>query len=516
MRQAVTFAFVILVLAGFATLLSEFRPPAGSQVAQVYDANDNYVDEGYGALDANGNYATPLYEPEINYVYEPEPDYVDYVDTYDSYYPAVYSVPSAPRYVQMLPGVGNIAQPIIQGVAPQTRTYVQPSCAIAASPSSVSYGGSSLLQWQSQNAQYATLTDLGIVNTSGSWQFDNLKTSKSYTLSVSGQGGSNSCSTSVSVGARPQQPTCSISASPSTITQGNGVTISWSSQNATAAALTGQGSVATQGSMTLYPSQSMTYTLAVGNSAGLTGTCTVPVTVQPQQQQTTTPTYQYTYRYQYPYYSGYQYNQQQYQYQIPTCSVTASPSVVYRGGSVDVSWSSANATQGTLTDVGAVAPSGFTRITPVVSHPIVFAVSNPYQTNSCSTYITVNDIPQPQPIIPVAPEEPVTPQTPRPTCSLKAAPGAIAQGATTTLTWSAANASSATLDAIGSVPTSGSVDIAPTATQTFSLKVSGDGGSRTCTASVTVVPCPSSCANPTPAEQGGFWSWFLGLFGAHS
>lgn len=508
MRQLVLFLFFVVILSGFALLLSDAQPSVRSLTAQsssAYDANGNPV-ETYGteSVDFNSGYSGEYYET-YDTVYPTDGTYYywDY-PSYDSYY----SAPSAPLYVQLLPGVGNVAQPIVQTLVPQTQSTPSPTCAIAASPNSVAYGGSATLQWISRNTQWADLTDLGIVNISGSWQFDNLRTSKTYTLNISGPGGTGTCSTYVSVSAQQQTPTCSITATPGVVAAGGGVTLSWSSLNASAAALTGQGTVPSTGSSVVYPTQSMTYTLAVGNSAGQTNTCTTDVTVQ---QTNTIPVYQYQYQ-------AYPYNYYQSQYQLPTCNVSVSPASVYRGGSVDVSWSSMNASQGTLTDVGAVGASGFTRVSPNVSHPIVLGVSNQYGTNACSTYVTVNDLPDVVPETPTPmPEEPAVPQTPRPSCSLKFSPEIIAVGATTTLSWNTTNANSAKLSDIGSIPVNGSMILMPSLTGTYTLTVSGEGGTRSCTAAVTAVPCPSSCANTAPVQpqqSGGFWKWLASLFGA--
>jgi hypothetical protein len=463
MKQVLAFGVILFVCGSAALLLSNLSVPQRALMAQsdvvLYDENGNpetFTETYPGSITENPSdyYVAGDYQPVDYSTYQyPDDSYYSWdYPSYDSTY-TYYTTPSAPYYVQMLPGVGNIAQPIVQGVAPQTAARPAPTCAMAASPNSVAYGGSSVIQWASQNTQWADLTDLGIVDTSGSWQFDGLKVSKTYTLNLSGPGGTGTCSTYVSVGAPPQQQPQTPILTPTSPAQQQVSTIQYVYQ---------------------------------------------------------TPNYYYAYGY--PYYQNYNY-QYSYQYQVPTCSVTASPSSVYQGGSVDLTWSSTNATQGTLTDVGVVGASGFKRVTPSVSHPVVFAVSNQYGTNSCSTYVSVNSAPTP--VEPVLPEEPVAPQAPRPTCTLNVDPSAIAAGSGATLTWTSKNASTASIDGLGAVDISGSTTVAPSGTATYTLHVQGDGGTRVCTASVTVVPCPQGCANPAPQpvqQQGGFWQWLMSLF----
>jgi phosphatidylinositol-3-phosphatase len=72
-------------------------------------------------------------------------------------------------------------------------------------------------------------------------------------------------------------PTATISANPTSITQGGSTTLTWSSTNATSATLNGSA-VATSGSQTVSPSSTTTYTLSV-TGAGGTASSNVPITV---------------------------------------------------------------------------------------------------------------------------------------------------------------------------------------------------------------------------------------------
>jgi outer membrane protein OmpA-like peptidoglycan-associated protein len=78
-----------------------------------------------------------------------------------------------------------------------------------------------------------------------------------------------------------------------------------------------------------------------------------------------------------------------------------------------------------------------------------------------------------------------------PTVSLSASPAAIVQGKCATLTWSSANASSASIDqGVGSVGSSGSKQVCPGSTTQYTIAAVGEGGSRSASTTVTVTPPP--------------------------
>lgn len=131
-----------------------------------------------------------------------------------------------------------------------------------------------------------------------------------------------------------QQPSCSISITSPSYGYGGyygygyqqPVTLSWSSSYATAAVITPNvGSVATQGSTTVYPSsENRTYTLTVSGPGG-TYSCTTPYYQQSSYYMggnyySGYNAYPYSYQsypyynYQYPYYQQYNYGYPYYQY----------------------------------------------------------------------------------------------------------------------------------------------------------------------------------------------------------
>jgi len=83
--------------------------------------------------------------------------------------------------------------------------------------------------------------------------------------------------------------------------------------------------------------------------------------------------------------------------------------------------------------------------------------------------------------------------TPPPTVSLSAAPTSIVAGATTRLTWSATGATSCegTGGWLGTLPTSGQMDLQPPGTSTYNLVCSGRGGTSHASVGVEVAPALS-------------------------
>lgn len=469
MRYGVALTFV-----GIATLTLAVATtaPRLSTKAQTASAEIGYDEEGNPEVIEVPDELPPEYVPdgedpcagysdcELNY-----PDYYVYPNYDVTYsYPTYSTTPApTPYYKTVLPGFNSVITPIAQPLLPKTQAastpVAAPSCAIAANPASIAYNGSTVLKWSSYGATSASLTGLGAVDTTGSWQFDNQRASRNFTLAVMGQGGVGSCQTYLSVQqqvASTPTPTLAPAAVPQT-----------------------------QNGVQLY-------------------------TVPPQQY----------------YYTQYGYDQST---QPPVCNVIVDPSAVAPGQSATITWSSPYALRGTITDVGTVAPSGSITVTPSVSHPIVFSAINNYGTNTCSTYVTVaappsltqTEVPAPPPPPPPAsliqtenaPE--IRAKSFAPSCTLSADPATIVQGGAATLSWKSKNATELSIEGIAAVATSGSTYVTPAQTSVFTLDISGEGGSRSCTTTVTVLPCPSSCPNSvaTPAQKSsGFWAWLAGLF----
>src|SRR3989338_3885676 len=268
----------------------------------------------------------------------------------------------------------------------QTTVTVQPqqapSCTISANPSSVQYGGSSTLTWNSTNATSANLTGVGSVATNGSHSVLNIYGTTTYTLNVTGPGGSTDCQTTVYTSQIPA-PSCTINANPSSVQQGGTSYLSFSSTNATSANLSSVGSVGVNGNYTVYPYTTTTYILTVYGSQGQSSQCQTTVSV------------------------GTVYNQP------PSCWITLTPQYGYCGSSYynrpsTLSWGSTNVTSAYISpNIGTISSYGSQTVYTSDSNQIyTMTASGPGGTATCRTqqvyipnppvyppYITLTQIP---------------------------------------------------------------------------------------------------------------------------
>ena len=88
------------------------------------------------------------------------------------------------------------------------------------------------------------------------------------------------------------------------------------------------------------------------------------------------------------------------------------------------------------------------------------------------------------------PPPPPAATAPAPTASITATPDTITAGQSVVLTWHSTDASSASIEGIGPVPTSGTRTVQPTESTDFNFTATGDGGTANATAHVTVNPAP--------------------------
>lgn len=92
---------------------------------------------------------------------------------------------------------------------------------------------------------------------------------------------------------------------------------------------------------------------------------------------------------------------------------------------------------------------------------------------------------------------------PMPTISLRAEPGAIDLGRTTTLRWEATNASTVTISGLGEVAATGQREVSPRVSTTYTATAIGEGGNATASTRVTVTdPAPPPAPEkPKPAPE---------------
>ena len=346
-----------------------------------------------------------------------------------------------------------------------------PTCSMSAIPSNIYQGGSATISWSSNNATSASISNIGTVATAGSRNVSPNSTT-TYTGTFTGAGGSVTCSRTITVTpASNPAPTCSLTASPSSIHAGDSSTLSWTATNATLGYIENLGADvgnvnSVEGSTIVNPTTTSLYTGTFTGPGGSV-TCTAMVNII-----TICPM---------------------------TCSLGAIPSTIYIGESATLNWDSDGAETGTIDNgIGIVDVSGSVTVSPTQTTTYTGTFGS-YQiccseTATCSTTVTVQGTPPPAP-----------------TCSMNADPTTIDQGGSSTLTWTTTNVASVSVDnGVLSTNVNDSEGVFPNTSITYTGTFVGTNGDTIyCDATVTVegTPPPSpTCTmnfNPTAVRTGG-------------
>ena len=102
------------------------------------------------------------------------------------------------------------------------------------------------------------------------------------------------------------------------------------------------------------------------------------------------------------------------------------------------------------------------------------------------------------------PPPPPPPPPPAPTATLTASPETIDKGQSATLNWQTTNATDISIDnGVGAVQATGTQQVTPTESTTYTLTAKGDGGTQTATARITVnaPPPPPPPAQPSLTDE---------------
>ncbi len=256
-------------------------------------------------------------------------------------------------------------------------------------------------------------------------------------------------------------PSCTLSATPSSLAYGGGLsTLSWTTTAGTSARIdNGVGSVTpvASGSKLIFVAITTDYTMTVSGPGGETR-CSANVTVAPPPPPPPPA--------------------------APTCTLSASPASIQTGDSSTLSWTTANANTFSIDhSVGSVTPvaSGRKAVSPTVTTTYTGTATGAGGSVTCSTTVTVTTTPPPPP----------PPPPSAPTCTLSASPTSVNAGDHATLTWTTTDAGTFSIDNnVGSVsPASdGSTSSkAITSDTTFTgTAVSPSGQVATCSATVSV------------------------------
>ena len=242
-----------------------------------------------------------------------------------------------------------------------------PTCEISATEPHIQTGGTSTLEWTSENATRLVLNpgNLDVTNDSNRSHDVRLNGAgaQKYTLTVTGPGGSGNCSVRVTAW---DAPTASISPTKPHIRPNGTSTLEWESGSASSVTITDIGAVTPneEGSRSVSLSATKTYTIEATNPAvpaypAATGSVTVTV------------------------------------WAAPTASIDADPKTINRGGSSTLEWESANASSVTITGIGAVTPNedGSRRVTLNATKTYTIEATNPampaYSAATASVTVTV-------------------------------------------------------------------------------------------------------------------------------
>ena len=153
----------------------------------------------------------------------------------------------------------------------------EPTVTLSATPESIVRGDSTLLSWTSSNVDSVVLYNgIGEAPPAGSLIVRPVSTT-AYTATASNETGTATASVAITVVDPP--PEVSLSAEPSEIEQGETSILSWTSSNAETLTIEPDiGTVDQNGSRTISPTQTTTYTLAASGPGGdATSTATVVV-----------------------------------------------------------------------------------------------------------------------------------------------------------------------------------------------------------------------------------------------
>ena len=231
----------------------------------------------------------------------------------------------------------------------------KPTVSIQINPSTVKAGDTATLSWSSANATSVTLDNgIGPVPASGSRTITPADTA-TYTATATGAAGTISATATVTV---VFPPTITFAASPSSITQGDTTTLSWTSTNADSVSIDNNiGPEQPNGSVVVSPKSPTAYTAtATGPGGTVSSTFKVDVSNPPS----------------------------------PTVSISLTPATISAGQVATLSWTSTNGVSAAIdTGVGNVALNGNFQVSPGSTKTFTITVQGGGGTATASATVTV-------------------------------------------------------------------------------------------------------------------------------
>ena len=267
---------------------------------------------------------------------------------------------------------------------------------------------------------------------------------------------------------KTSSPKVTFTASESTISLGEKVTLKWNSQNADQVNINpGIGEVENNGSVEVSPTSSTTYTItATGPGGTVSSTQTIVVSETPVEQPKP----------------------------APTIDFSANPGSIVESGSADLVWNSDNATKVTIDQgIGEVSLDGAVTVWPQVTTTYAIVATGDGGTALGQVTVTVTEVAA----------------KPAPTVTLSTNRTTIGYGTSYTsavLTWSTTDATQIAFNpSIGNVNLNGSATVQPASTTTYTLTATGPGGTASKKVTINVQtppPAPSATFSASPTSIG--------------
>jgi phospholipase C len=338
-----------------------------------------------------------------------------------------------------------------------TPTPNTPTVAIAANPTTIAQGTSSMLTVIASSATLVVISDnidssTMPLSATGGTQKVTPATTTTYTATATGPGGTATAQAVITVNPNAAAPTVTITANPTTITQGGSSTLTVTASNARQVVISDNVDsikftlAGTGGTQIVMPGPTTTYT-ATATGAGGTATAQAIITVTPSPS-------------------------------APTVTVTANPTSIMQGGSSTLTVTASNATQVVISDnvdstKYTLAGAGGTQIvSPTTTTTYAATATGAGESATATAVVTVTAA--------------------APAVTITASPSTITQRSSSTLTVTASNASQVVIsDNVDNTTytlsnTGGTQTVAPTTTTTYTATATGPGGTAKATASVTV------------------------------
>jgi hypothetical protein len=149
----------------------------------------------------------------------------------------------------------------------------------------------------------------------------------------------------------------------------------------------------------------------------------------------------------------------------------ATPANVVAGQSTTLSWQTENADTVEIANIGTVAKSGNTVVSPTTQTTYLMTARNSFGSTTAQVTVQVTAIPMPRIV------------------RFSAAPQEILSGESSSLVWQVENATDVTISpTVGAVAMTGSTTVTPSDTVTYTLTAKNTSGEVSAQATVTVIP----------------------------